>query len=67
MPGLEPRLSGRVFLDKAHGIDSFWSESFSDGFGHEKETTPCGTGKPDRTAVALSRAMTATVVDDKTS
>jgi hypothetical protein len=31
-----------IFVDKAHGVDSSWFESFGDGFGHEKETTPCG-------------------------
>jgi hypothetical protein len=37
MAGLVPRLSGWVFVDKAHGIDSTQSETFGRRSGHEQE------------------------------
>src|SRR5712664_1003431 len=34
MPGLDPRLSGSIFMDKAHGVDSSVLQSFGDVLGH---------------------------------
>ena len=32
--GLDPRLSGSIFLDKAHGVDSSVFQAFGDVLGH---------------------------------
>jgi hypothetical protein len=37
MAGLVPRLSGWVFVDKAHGIDSTRSQTFGQRSGREQE------------------------------
>ena len=34
MPGLVPRLSGSIFVDKAHGVDSSVLQAFGDVLGH---------------------------------
>jgi hypothetical protein len=34
MPGLVPRLSGLIFVDKAHGVDSSVFQAFGDVLGH---------------------------------
>jgi hypothetical protein len=36
MPGLVPRLSGLIFVDKAHGVDSSVFQAFGDVLGHGK-------------------------------
>ena len=36
MAGLDPRLSGSVFVDKAHGVDSSVFQAFGDVLGHEE-------------------------------
>jgi hypothetical protein len=32
--GLDPRLSGSIFVDKAHGVDSSVFQAFGDVLGH---------------------------------
>jgi hypothetical protein len=32
--GLDPRLSGLILIDKAHGIDSSANQAFGDVLGH---------------------------------
>ena len=39
--GLVPRLSGSVFVDKVHDVDSFCSRAFGDVSGHGKGSTSC--------------------------
>jgi hypothetical protein len=34
MPGLVPRLSGSIYVDKAHGVDSSVLQAFGDVLGH---------------------------------
>src|SRR5258707_9899056 len=34
MRGLDPRLSGSIFVDKAHGVDSSVLQAFGDVLGH---------------------------------
>jgi hypothetical protein len=36
MAGLVPRLSGLIFIDKAHGVDSSVFQAFGDVLGHEE-------------------------------
>jgi hypothetical protein len=37
MPGSSPRLSGLVFVDKVHDVDSSASQAFGDVLGHERD------------------------------
>jgi hypothetical protein len=34
MAGINPRLSGLIFVDKAHGVDSSVFQAFGDVLGH---------------------------------
>jgi hypothetical protein len=36
MAGLDPQLSGSIFLGKAHGVDSNHFQEFGDSLGHER-------------------------------
>jgi hypothetical protein len=42
MAGLVPRLSGSIFMDKAHGVDSSMFQAFGDVLGHGEGSKPCG-------------------------
>ena len=42
MGALDALLSGLVFVDKAHGVDSSVFRAICRRSGHEKGSTPCG-------------------------